>query len=89
MSHLIKEEMVTDAINQCTGYGSNTFKSYLVTLDSKQEWDFIKTNLSTTTIAWVSGRDIGGTGNYSYSSGPATNQPLFNMYTGQCWGMSI
>ncbi|EGG24711.1 hypothetical protein DFA_02955 [Cavenderia fasciculata] len=65
--------------------GDNTYKSYLVTLDSKQEWDFIGTNLSTT--AWVSGRDFEGNGNYTYSSGPQSNQPLFNMFTGQCWGI--
>ncbi|EGG24742.1 hypothetical protein DFA_02986 [Cavenderia fasciculata] len=75
---------ITEAIRLCEGSKSSTFKSYLVTIESKQEWDFIKTNLSTT--AWVSGKDIRGIGNYTYSSGPGTNQPLFNMYTGQCWG---
>ncbi|EGG24682.1 hypothetical protein DFA_02926 [Cavenderia fasciculata] len=77
---------IKDAEKKCesTGNRNGTFKSYLVTLDSKQEWDFIRTNLSTT--AWVSGKDIEGNGIYSYSTGPQTNQPLFNMYTGQSWG---
>ncbi|EGG24730.1 hypothetical protein DFA_02974 [Cavenderia fasciculata] len=57
-------------------------------IESKQEWDFIRTKWWPPTI-WVSGKDIRGIGNYTYSSGPGTNQPLFNMYTGQCWGMSI
>ncbi|EGG24601.1 hypothetical protein DFA_02844 [Cavenderia fasciculata] len=76
---------VTDAIIHCEGlgFGSSTFKSYLVSVDSYQEWDFIKTSWP---IVRVSGRDIGGSGNYTYSTGPQTNQPLFNMYTGQCWG---
>ncbi|EGG24667.1 hypothetical protein DFA_02911 [Cavenderia fasciculata] len=84
--------LITNATNQCEGLGvKGKFKSYLVTLDSKQEWDFIlkpfnsKINIYQPNI-WVSGRDIGGNGTYSYSSGPQTNQTLFNMYTGQCWG---
>ncbi|EGG24600.1 hypothetical protein DFA_02843 [Cavenderia fasciculata] len=63
--------------------GSSTVISYLITLDSKQEWDYVNGFWS---IVWVSCRDFGGNGNYSYSSGPEINQPLFNMYTGQCWG---
>ncbi|EGG16920.1 hypothetical protein DFA_07901 [Cavenderia fasciculata] len=46
---------------------------------------FIKANWVQPTIC-VSGRDIRGNGCYSYSTGPGMNQPLFNMYTGQCFG---
>ncbi|EGG24941.1 hypothetical protein DFA_03186 [Cavenderia fasciculata] len=74
-----------EAMTKCLAFESNTIKSYIATIDSKQELDFIKTNWPATPV-WVSGRDIGGIGNYSYSSGPGTNQPLFNMYTGQCFG---
>ncbi|EGG20580.1 hypothetical protein DFA_00441 [Cavenderia fasciculata] len=80
--------IITDAVNNClvyrNGLGDGTFKSYLATVDSKQELDFIK--LSWDPPTWVSGSDIRGNGHYSYSTGPQTNQPLFNMYTGQCFG---
>ncbi|EGG24689.1 hypothetical protein DFA_02933 [Cavenderia fasciculata] len=79
---------MTEVMKQCNLEKNSTFKSYLVTVDAKQEWDFIK-NIYDFKTVWVSGRDIEGNGNYTYSSGPQTNQPLFNMYTGQCWGMSI
>ncbi|EGG24901.1 hypothetical protein DFA_03146 [Cavenderia fasciculata] len=80
---------ITEAMDQCTSFGNSTFKSYLATFESKQEWDFIKNNIYNYQTAWVSGKDLEGNGNYSYSSGPATNQPLFNMYTGQCFEVYI
>ncbi|EGG24764.1 hypothetical protein DFA_03008 [Cavenderia fasciculata] len=82
---LLATPSIKEVIHLCESAKSSTFKSYVVTLESKQEWDFIKTHWLQPMI-WVSGKDIRGNGNYSYSSGPGTNQPLFNMYTGQCWG---
>ncbi|EGG24655.1 hypothetical protein DFA_02899 [Cavenderia fasciculata] len=85
---LLSTLTIKNAENECLAYGSSrnsTFRSYLVALDSKQECDFIRTYYWNPPV-WVSGKDIRGNGNYTYSSGPATNQPLFNMYSGQCWG---
>ncbi|EGG24543.1 hypothetical protein DFA_02786 [Cavenderia fasciculata] len=80
----------TEAAINCSSKSNNTVKSYMVTLDSMQEVSFIKSvfgqEISTDyQKIWISGRDVGLTGNFTYSTGPGTNQPLFNTYTGQCF----
>ncbi|EGG20297.1 calcium-dependent cell adhesion molecule-1 [Cavenderia fasciculata] len=83
---------IHDAIKNCATVDTeslSTIKSYLVTIGSKQEWDFLEKELSDSKVyyrTWLSGTDPGLKGNWVYSTGPQLNQPLFNTFTGQCFG---
>ncbi|GAM24925.1 hypothetical protein SAMD00019534_081000 [Acytostelium subglobosum LB1] len=69
----------TDAADYCAATYPN---GYLVTINSQAEWSFIESTFATELAAeslWVSGSDVDGDGLWTYSTGPETGAPMYDL----------
>eukprot|EP01133_Synstelium_polycarpum_P006752 gene6752-7847_t len=61
----------------------NGDRGYLATITSIEEYEFIKTNVGSTS-AWISGHDSNEKGVFRYGSGPEDGQIMYNLFTEEC-----